>query len=281
VADAGPNQTVAEGTTVTLNGSNSTNPGGSSITSYQWSQTGGTSVKLSSSSAAQPTFKAPSRQTGALTFQLTVKNGNGLTATSTSIVNVISYRLPPTANAGSDKTVIEGTVVTLNGSGSTDPNGSTLTYLWKQLDGPTATLSSTTACQPTFSAPQTESGFASMSFQLTVTDKFGLESTDICYVNISPNGVGPQAVTGATQTEAAGGIVSLDGSSSTDADGAIASYLWHQAAGSPETLSAPATLNPYFTVNNPGQYGSQMVFRLTVQDYNGLRSRAYQTLVVN
>ena len=238
-------------------------------------------MKLSSSSAAQPTFKAPSIKTGALTFQLTVKNGNGLTATGTSIVNVVSTKLPPTANAGSDQTVVEGTAVTLNGSGSTDPNKSTLTYLWQQIDGPTVTLSSTKSSKPTFSAPQTTSGFASMSFQLTVTDTYGLKSTDICYVNISPNGVGPQAVTGATQTEAPGGVVSLNGSSSTDADGTIASYLWHQSEGSPETLSAPATASPYFTVNNPGQYGSPMVFRLTVQDDNGLRSRAYQTIDVN
>ena len=281
VADAGPNQTVAEGTKVTLNGSNSTNPGGSPLTSYQWLQTGGPTVNVSNASITQPTITAPSNYTGALTFEFIVKNGNGLTASATSIVNVISKQLPPTAYAGVDQTVTEGKVVTLNGSGSTDPNGCTLTCLWNQIDGPTVTLSSTASSKPTFSAPQTTSGFASMCFQLTVTDKYGLESTDICYVNISPNGVGPQAVPGATQTEAPGAVVSLNGTSSTDADSTIESYLWHQAEGSPETLSAPATASPYFTVNNPGEYGSPMVFRLTVQDLNGLRSRAYQSLDVN
>ena len=185
VADAGPNQTVAEGTKVTLNGSNSTNPGGSPLTSYQWLQTGGPTVNVSNASITQPTITAPSKYTGALTFEFIVKNGNGLTASATSIVNVISKQLPPTAYAGVDQTVTEGKVVTLNGSGSTDPNGCTLTCLWNQIDGPTVTLSSTASSKPTFSAPQTTSGFASMCFQLTVTDKYGLESTDICYVNIS------------------------------------------------------------------------------------------------
>ncbi len=45
-ADAGPDQTVTEGAAVTLNGSNSTDPGGS-IASYQWQQIDGLTVQLS------------------------------------------------------------------------------------------------------------------------------------------------------------------------------------------------------------------------------------------
>ena len=77
VAEAGPDQTVAQGTRVTLNGSNSTDVGGPGIASYQWTQIGGTRARLSNPHAAITTFSAPTR-IGALTFQLTVRDKNGL-----------------------------------------------------------------------------------------------------------------------------------------------------------------------------------------------------------
>jgi hypothetical protein len=45
----------------------------------------------------------------------------------------------PTANAGSDQSVSELTVVTLSGSG-TDANGDTLTFSWDQIAGAAVTI---------------------------------------------------------------------------------------------------------------------------------------------
>ena len=125
VADAGPDQTVAKGAKVTLNGSNSTDVGGPGIASYLWTQIGGTKVRLSNPSAAVTTFTAPTR-TGALTFQLTVKDENGLQSTDTCIVNVATAKQAATvatANAGPDQTVNEGTTITLDASNSTTTQG--------------------------------------------------------------------------------------------------------------------------------------------------------------
>ena len=60
VADAGPNRTVDEGSSVTLNGSNSYDPDiGDSIT-YKWIQTGGNpTVTLNGANTATPGFTAP------------------------------------------------------------------------------------------------------------------------------------------------------------------------------------------------------------------------------
>ena len=57
----------------------------------------------------------------------------------------------PVADAGEDQTgVRKGILVTLDGSGSRDADGDTLTYRWTQRGGSLVTLSDTTAIQPTF-----------------------------------------------------------------------------------------------------------------------------------
>ncbi|HYH74603.1 MAG TPA: PKD domain-containing protein [Candidatus Saccharimonadales bacterium] len=63
----------------------------------------------------------------------------------------------PTANAGLDQEVETGDVVQLNGSASSDPDGTIQTYTWRVISnsGPAITLSSTTTANPTFTAPAT------------------------------------------------------------------------------------------------------------------------------
>jgi hypothetical protein len=217
---------VDEGVTVTLDGSNSSDPDGD-ISTYFWEQTGGLSVTLSDSSAAQPTFTAPDVGSGgeSLTFQLTVTDSGGLQSTATCIVNVSWINLPPTANAGPNQTVNEGVTVTLDGSNSSDPDGNISSYQWTQISGSSVTLSSSTAAQPTFTAPNVGPSGESLTFQLTVTDSGGLQSTDTCIVNISWINLPPTADAGPDQTVSAGDTVTLDGFNSTDPDDGIASYL--------------------------------------------------------
>ena len=69
-----------------LNGTGSSDPGGKSLT-YQWTQTGGAAVTLSSSTAAQPTFTAPSSP-ATLTFQLVVNNGTASSSPATVTITV-------------------------------------------------------------------------------------------------------------------------------------------------------------------------------------------------
>jgi len=78
IADAGNDQTEKSGVLVTLDGSNSSDPGGHLPLTYGWAQTGGTPVDLSNYFISQPTFTAPdiSEQT-ILTFTLVVTNSIG------------------------------------------------------------------------------------------------------------------------------------------------------------------------------------------------------------
>ena len=279
-ADAGPDQAANEGYTVTLDGSNSTDPD-DGIGSYLWEQTGGPAVTLSDSSAAQPTFTAPVVGSGgaAMTFMLTVTDGFGLEATDTCIVNVINGNAPPTANAGPDQTVNEGDAVTLDGSNSTDPDDGIASYQWTQTGGAQVNLSDTTAVQPTFTSPNVGPSGESLTFQLTVTDGGGLQSTATCIITVSWVNLPPTANAGPDQTVAEGATVTLDGSNSTDPDDGIASYLWTQTGGTPVTLSSTTVFRPSFTSPDVGPSGESLTFQLTVTDSGGLQSTA--TCIVN
>jgi hypothetical protein len=172
VANAGSNQNVQSGTPVTLDGSNSSDHFGGAVI-YEWSQTQGTTVTLSDTTAAKPTFDAPYVGSGGdtLTFQLTVTDPAGLQATATTSVSV-TYPGQPVADAGPDQTVNENELVTLDGSGSRDLDMDPLTYLWQQAasDPIQVTLSDPTAMKPTFTAPSGLSQDTALTFNLVVND---------------------------------------------------------------------------------------------------------------
>jgi hypothetical protein len=265
---------------VTLDGTNSTDADGA-IASYLWTQKTGTSVTLSDSASAQPTFAAPYvGLTGeALTFQLTVTDDGGLADTDTVIINVSNVNQAPTADAGPDQTVDEADTVTLDGSNSSDPDGTVVSYYWTQIKGSAVTLSEATAAQPIFTAPDVGPDGTSLTFQLTATDDGGLQSTDTCIVNVSWVNMAPAANAGPDQTVDEGLSVTLDGTNSTDADGAIASYLWTQKTGTSVTLSDSASAQPTFAAPYVGLTGEALTFQLTVTDDGGLADT--DTVIIN
>ena len=98
----------------------------------------------------------------------------------------VVVNVPPTANAGSNQTVNSGAVVTLNGTASTDLDGTIAAYAWTQTAGtPAVTLSSSTASQPTFTAPSVATA-TTFTFALTVTDNGGATSA-ASSVNVNVN----------------------------------------------------------------------------------------------
>jgi len=247
-ADAGPDQIVDEAVTVTLDATNSSDPD-NGIAAYLWTQLSGTTVTLSDATAAQPTFTSPTVGAGgeALTFELTVTDNGGLQSTDTCIVNVTWSNLPPTADAGSDQTLGEGVLVTLDGLNSTDPDDGIAAYEWTQLSGTAVTLSDATAVQPTFTSPTVGVGGEALTFELTVTDNGGLQSTDTCIVNVTWSNLPPTADAGSDQTLDEGLAVTLDGLNSTDPDDGIAAYQWTQLSGTAVTLSDTTASQPTFT----------------------------------
>src|SRR5215208_4326963 len=85
--------------------------------------------------------------------------GNSTTTTITATTTAIPSPCCPSngyiANAGSDQTVLEGTIITLNGSDSNKSSniGNMANYLWRQTDGPSIILNGNNTAHPNFVAP--------------------------------------------------------------------------------------------------------------------------------
>jgi hypothetical protein len=168
-AQAPATLTVQQGQQVQLDGSASLN-----ATGFSWAQVAGTpTVTLANANTSIASFTAPATAT-TLTFRLTVQ-GPGGPKTTDEVVNVAAIA-PPRANAGPAQSVLAGSTVTLDGSGSTGASS----FLWAQTGGVAATLSSKTVAKPTFTMPNTADP---LIFQLTVTGPGG---SDVATVQISP-----------------------------------------------------------------------------------------------
>ena len=97
VANAGSAQTVNDGATVQLDGSQSSDPQGEPLT-FKWLQVSGPAATLSNSTAVRPTFIAPPVAGGAidpLVFQLTVTDTSNLSSSAEVTINDKGLIAPP------------------------------------------------------------------------------------------------------------------------------------------------------------------------------------------
>ena len=187
VANAGPDQAISLPITdLTLDGSGSYDTGGT-IVSYNWVELSGDGgVTIVNSSQAQPTLYG--LIAGTYVFQLTVTDNTGATAVATVTITVSAAVTPPptsaapVANAGADTTIVlPASAVELDGSGSTDPSGETLSYQWAEQSGP-----GSAAIAFAGSAATTVSGLQPglYIFKLTVTNSSGLSATATVQIRV-------------------------------------------------------------------------------------------------
>ena len=253
VANAGADQTVDEDTTVTFDGSGSTDNAG--IVDYTWTFTDGTPQTLTGPS---PTYVFANP--GAYVVTLIVRDAGGSTATDSMTVTVRDVTAP-IAFAGPDQTVDEDTVVAFDGSGSTD-NVAVTSYTWTFTDGTVRTLSGS-APSYTFATPGV------YVVTLTVGDGAGNGASDTVTVTVR-DVTSPGASAGPDQTVDEDATATLSGAGSTDNVG-VANYTWAFTDGSPRTLYGSSATYVFAT---PGVY----TVTLTVRDAAG--NAAADTLTV-
>ena len=117
----------------------------------------------------------------------TVTDPNGNTSQFSAckpITQTTPTNQPPVANAGSNQTVNVGTLVTLNGTGSNDPDHgpSPLTYSWKQTSGPLVALSGATTATPSFTSSQP----GTYVFSLVVSDGLAASAPSTVTITVVP-----------------------------------------------------------------------------------------------
>ena len=233
-ADAGPDRSVTKRTLVTLHG-NGSDPDGHAL-SFAWEQVAGPHVDLTGADTADASMAPP--QSGAYVFLLTVSDGFG--GTAADVVVVTATNEPPVADAGVDRTVSRHTVVELDGSDSSDPDGDTLSFAWQQTSGPSTELANGTTAAPSFLP--TEAG--SYAFLLVVDDGDGGVATDI--VVVVAWGRAPTAVLTATPLTARVGVpVSVDASGSSDPEGTLSDYRFDFGDGTVLQGPSPRASHAY------------------------------------
>jgi len=183
-------------------------------------------------------------------------------------VTKVVVNVPPTANPGVHQLKpLAGGSVTLNGSGSTDSDGTIVSYIWSQIEGPSAIISNAGAAVTSVAIPAQVGGTNLYRFSLVVTDNSGASATGTVMV-LQQNGT-PNAHAGTNQTVLlAGGEIMLNGTASSDVDGTIVSYSWFQYSGpavviSNDTSAIASVIIPSQT--SPTSY----VFGLVVTDNDG------------
>jgi hypothetical protein len=264
VAHAGVAQSVTTGTLVTLDASASSDANGDAI-SYVWtlsSKPAGSTASLSNASSAKPTFTAD--LTGAYVASLVASDGALQSAVATVTVSAAVANVAPVANAGVAQNVTTGTLVTLDGSASSDANGDALTYAWTLTSKPAgsaAGLSNPNSAKPTFTADLAGTYVGA----LIVNDSKLASTAKTVTVTAAVANVAPVANAGAGQSIIAGALVALDGSAGSDANGDALSFGWTLTSrpnGSAAALSSTVAVRPTFTADLAGTY----VATLTVSD---------------
>jgi PKD repeat protein len=168
------------GTTVTFDGSGSSDPDGS-IVGYSWSFGDGTT------SATGPTTSHTYSAPGTYTVTLTVTDSSGLQSPTSHQITIDG---PPTASFTGPASGLAGASVSFNGSGSSDPDGSIVGYAWSFGDGTTSAAGP--SASHAYSAPGT------YTVTLTVTDSSGLQSSTSHQIAISAARLGKVKVSGTT-----------------------------------------------------------------------------------
>ena len=272
VANAGADFNANENTLVSLDASASFDPDGT--IKYLWTADG---ISILGSDLVDPTFTAPEVQADStITFYLTVTDDKLEIDKDTVVVTIKHVNKKPVSNAGANQEVDENVLITLDGSGSFDPDlNDNITYKWTAPSG--ITLDNVSALKPTFTSPSIIEEYINYTFKLVVNDGTIDSDTSTVVIKVIHLNIAPVANAGSDILVDENTSSNLDGSASSDPEGKALSYLWTAPTGF--IIDNPTSATTTFTAPEV-EKDTIVKIILTVDDNESALNTASDTIFV-
>lgn len=175
----------------------------------------------------------------------------------------------PVANAGNDKEIEAGSVATLWGKKSHDPDGDTLEYHWHQLSGKNTQMLTDDSDVGKVMIPSS-SKTEQYVFRLTISDGIDNSSDDVILTarpDQTTSNQPPTAEITAQSTQIVGvGTIFLFGDHSFDPDGDALSFSWKQVSGPDVAIFGENNAEAIINFDTPVSMETEYVVELYVSD---------------
>ena len=262
--NAGQDQEVAEGATVTLSGTVSDDDPEDAPT-YSWTHDGALAITITGSDSLSASFTAPDVAANTtITVTLTVDDGTVEVSDTLQVTIADSPNSPPTVNAGQDQEVAEGATVTLSGTVSDDDPEDAPTYSWTHDGALAITITGSDSLSASFTAPDVAAN-TTITVTLTVDDGT-VEVSDTLQVTIADSPNSPPTVNaGQDQEVAEGATVTLSGTVSDDDPEDAPTYSWTHDGALAITITGSDSLSASFTAPDVAA-NTTITVTLTVND---------------
>ena len=262
--NAGQDQEVAEGATVSLSGT-ATDDDTEDTLAYSWTHDDSLAITITDSDSLSASFTAPGVAANTtITVTLTVNDGTVDVTDTLRVTITDSPNSPPEVGAGDDQEVVEGATVSLSGTATDDDTEDTLAYSWTHDDSLAITITDSDSLSASFTAPGVAAN-TTITVTLTVNDGT-VDVTDTLRVTItdSPNSP-PEVGAGDDQEVVEGATVSLSGTATDDDTEDTLAYSWTHDDSLAITITDSDSLSASFTA--PGVAANTTItVTLTVND---------------
>ncbi len=275
VADAGLNRLAPVGSTIGLDGARSFDADGSAI-SYSWTlvqKPYGSKSALSNPKTVRPSLKLD--QPGSYVAELIVTAANGLVSPPARVGLSTRESLAGRASAGPAQAIARGATARIDADGTYLPSGAPTLATWSLISAPAGSKAALRLAndarqtlQPDVAGDYVVQMLIGGAADCGDSDDFddlrqsSQRFARFATVLVSTGNVPPRAVAGPDQLIAAGSLVSLDGSRSTDVNGDLLTYTWaliSRPAGSVAALDNPNAVRPKFTADIAGTYVAELI----------------------
>ena len=281
IADAGADQSGNVGDTLSADASGSSDADGDALR-YTWTldsaPSGSTRTTSDIAAATSDTPRLNMDVSGRYVLLVEVCDPSAACDTDTMTMSAAAIaNTAPVSDAGVDQTVTLGDTVSVDGSGSSDADGDSLTYYWGFNSVPSGSAILGTSfvdreVVATSFVPDVE-GVYTVKLRVDDGTDFGKDTMTVT-VNPGSTNTTPVADAGADQDQCGAGDISLDGTGSTDADGDALTYAWvfisvpSASSLANGDITDRKTANASFTPDTEGTYSLRLYATDSVGDFD-------------